>query len=286
MRQLKISPQITSRESLSVDKYLQDISKYGMITAEEEVILAVKIREGDEKALEKLVNANLRFVVSVAKKYQNMGLPLSDIISLGNIGLVKAAQRFDETKGFKFISYAVWWIRQTILQALSEQTRMVRLPLNQTNAMSKIKKAFSKLEQEHEREPSVTEIAAELEESEEKISQTMKTSGRSISLDKPVKEGEDLKVGDLYANENSPSTDNDLMEESLQIELERSLSVLSPQERQVLELYFGIGQSYSFSLKDIADRFNLTQERVRQIREKALKRLRVKSKNRLLRQYL
>jgi len=286
MRQLKISPQITSRESLSVDKYLQDISKYSLVTAEQEVELAVKIKQGDEKALEKLVNANLRFVVSVAKKYQNMGLPLSDIISLGNIGLVKAAQRFDETKGFKFISYAVWWIRQTILQALSEQTRMVRLPLNQTNAMSRINKAFSKLEQEHEREPSVHELSAELNETVEKISQTLKTSGRSISLDKPVREGEDLKVGDLYANENSPSTDNELMEESLQIELERSLSVLSTQEREVLELYFGIGQSYSFSLKDIAERFSLTQERVRQIREKALNRLRSKSRNRLLRQYL
>jgi RNA polymerase primary sigma factor len=286
MRQLKITKSITNRESQSLDKYLQEIGKEGLITAEEEVELARKIKQGDQLALEKLTRANLRFVVSVAKQYQNQGLTLPDLINEGNLGLIKAAQRFDETRGFKFISYAVWWIRQSILQALAEQSRIVRLPLNQVGSLNKINKAFSRLEQEFERPPSASEIAAVLDLPEEKVADTMRVSGRHVSVDAPFQEGEDNSLLDVLVNSDSPKADNFLMNESLQREIERSLSTLTERERDVIRLFFGIGMNHGLTLEEIGAKFDLTRERVRQIKEKAIRRLRHTSRSKLLKSYL
>jgi len=286
MRQLKISQSITNRESASLEKYLQEIGKESMITAEEEVRLARQIKGGDAAALDKMVRANLRFVVSVAKQYQNQGLSLPDLINEGNLGLIKAAKRFDETRGFKFISYAVWWIRQSILQALAEQSRIVRLPLNQVGSMSKISKAFSRLEQEFEREPSAEELAEILELPIDKIAESMKVSGRHVSMDAPFVQGEDNSLIDVMENKDSPKADWHLMKESLKKEIERSLSTLTEREREVLRLFFGIGESYGWTLDEIGARFALTRERVRQIKEKAIRRLRNKSRCKLLKAYL
>lgn len=286
MRQLKITKSITNRESASLDKYLQEIGREELVTAEEEVILAKKIRKGDQNALNKLVKANLRFVVSVAKQYQNQGLTLPDLINEGNLGLIKAAQRFDETRGFKFISYGVWWIRQSILQALAEQSRIVRLPLNQVGSLNKINKAFSKLEQSFEREPSNHELACELEISEDKIEDTIKISGRHVSMDTPFVAGEENKLIDILENENSPKTDKGLLNESLQKEIERSLSKLSEKERDVVKLFFGIGMNHGLTLEEIGNKFDLTRERVRQIKEKAIRTLRKTSRSKLLKEYL
>ena len=286
MRQLKITKSITNRESASLDKYLQEIGKEDLITAEQEVALARRIREGDQAALEKLTKANLRFVVSVAKQYQNQGLSLPDLINEGNLGLIKAAQRFDETRGFKFISYAVWWIRQSILQALAEQSRIVRLPLNQVGSLNKINKAFSKLEQEFEREPSAEELAEVLEIPEEKIADTMRVSGRHVSMDAPFVQGEDNSLLDVLVNHDSPRADSTLMNESLQKEIERSLSTLTERERDVVKLFFGIGMNHGLTLEEIGAKFDLTRERVRQIKEKAIRRLRHTSRSKLLKAYL
>jgi len=286
MRQLKIVKSITNRNTASLDKYLQEIGREELITAEEEVELARRIKAGDEKALEKLTKANLRFVVSVAKQYQNQGLSLPDLINEGNVGLIKAARRFDETRGFKFISYAVWWIRQSILQALAEQSRIVRLPLNQVGSLNKIKKVSTKLEQQYERTPSTSEIAKEMEVSEQKIDSTMKISTRSVSMDAPVIPDEDTKLIDLMAPEDSKSTDEELMQESLRREIERSLSTLSEKERDVINLYYGIGMNHGLTLEEIGAKFGLTRERVRQIKEKAIRRLRHTSRSRLLKAYL
>ncbi len=286
MRQLKITKSITNRESQSLDKYLQEIGKEGLITAEEEVELARKIKQGDQLALEKLTRANLRFVVSVAKQYQNQGLTLPDLINEGNLGLIKAAQRFDETRGFKFISYAVWWIRQSILQALAEQSRIVRLPLNQVGSLNKINKAFSRLEQEFERPPSASEIASVLDLPEEKVADTMRVSGRHVSVDAPFQEGEDNSLLDVLVNSDSPKADNFLMNESLQREIERSLSTLTERERDVIRLFFGIGMNHGLTLEEIGAKFDLTRERVRQIKEKAIRRLRHTSRSKLLKSYL
>ncbi len=286
MRQLKIVKSITNRNTASLDKYLQEIGREELITAEEEVELARRIKAGDEKALEKLTKANLRFVVSVAKQYQNQGLSLPDLINEGNVGLIKAARRFDETRGFKFISYAVWWIRQSILQALAEQSRIVRLPLNQVGSLNKIKKVSTKLEQQYERAPSTSEIAKEMEVSEQKIDSTMKISTRSVSMDAPVIPDEDTKLIDLMAPEDSKSTDEELMQESLRREIERSLSTLSEKERDVINLYYGIGMNHGLTLEEIGAKFGLTRERVRQIKEKAIRRLRHTSRSRLLKAYL
>lgn len=286
MRQLKITKSITNRDTKSLDKYLQDISREDLITAEIEVELAVRIKSGDAQALEKMVRANLRFVVSVAKQYQNQGLSLPDLINEGNLGLIKAAQRFDETRGFKFISYAVWWIRQSILQAIAEHSRIVRLPLNQVGSLNRINKEFSRLEQEFERAPSEDEIATSLELSETKVKDTMKASGKHVSVDAPFKEGEDFGLIDVLSNNDSPATDFELMQESLRKEIERSLSTLSEREREVVKLYYGIGFSHEFTLDEIGDKFDLTRERVRQLKEKALKRLKQSSRNRLLKTYL
>ena len=275
MRQLKITKSITNRESQSLDKYLQDIGKEELITAEEEVILAQKIRAGDQKSLEKLTRANLRFVVSVAKQYQNQGLTLPDLINEGNLGLIKAAQKFDETRGFKFISYAVWWIRQSILQALAEQARIVRLPLNQVGSLNKINKAFSRLEQEFERQPSAEELAEALEVPEDKIKESLSVSGRHVSMDAPLSSAEDGgTLMDVMANPDSPKADHALMAESLQKEIERSLSTLTDKEREIIRLFFGIGMNHGLTLEEIGTKFNLTRERVRQIKEKALRKLR------------
>lgn len=273
MRQLKITKSITNRESQSLDKYLQDIGREELITAEEEVELARKIKQGDQTALEKLTKANLRFVVSVAKQYQNQGLTLPDLINEGNLGLIKAAQKFDETRGFKFISYAVWWIRQSILQALAEQARIVRLPLNQVGSLNKINKAFSRLEQEHERPPSAEELADALEVTEEKIKESLNVSGRHVSMDAPLTTNEDGgTLMDVLANNDAPRTDHMLMAESLQKEIERSLSTLTDKEREIIRLFFGIGMNHGLTLEEIGAKFNLTRERVRQIKEKAIRR--------------
>ena len=286
MRQLKISKTITNRESLSLEKYLQDIGKEGLITAEEEVKLAVRIRQGDQEALDKLTKANLRFVVSVAKQYQNKGMSLPDLINEGNLGLIKAAKRFDETRGFKFISYAVWWIRQSIMQATAENSRIVRLPLNQVGSLNKISKASSTLEQEYQREPTTTELSKMLDITEESITNSMKVSGRQVSFDAPFVQGETNNLLDVLVNPDAPIADSTLMHESLQQEINRSLGTLPEKEREVLQLFFGIGTSHALSLQEIAIKFNLTRERVRQIKEKAIRRLRHKSRSRLLKTYL
>ncbi len=286
MRQLKITKSITNRDSQSLDKYLTEISREDMINAEQEVELAKRIKKGDQRALEKLVRANLRFVVSVSKQYQNQGLTLPDLINEGNLGLIKAAKRFDETRGFKFISYAVWWIRQSILQAIAEQSRIVRLPLNQVGSLNKINKAYAQLEQRYERPPVADELASALEIPEEKVKDTMSVSGRHVSVDAPLKEDEDFSLLDLISNNESPSADGDLMRESLQTEIERSLETLTERERDVIRLFFGIGMNHGLTLEEIGDKFDLTRERVRQIKEKAIRRLRQNSRSRLLKMYL
>ncbi|OUS00365.1 RNA polymerase subunit sigma [Flavobacteriales bacterium 33_180_T64] len=286
MRQLKITKQVTNRESKSLDKYLQDISKLPMITAEEEVELAQRIREGDQLALDKLTTANLRFVVSVAKQYQNQGLTLPDLINEGNAGLVKAAKRFDETRGFKFISYAVWWIRQAILQALAEQSRIVRLPLNKIGSINKINKTFSFLEQTHQRPPSAEEIALELEMSVSEVKQSLKNSGRHLSMDAPLKEGETSSLYDVVKSGESPNPDGNLMKESLNVEINRALDTLSQKESDVIRLNFGLSNEPPMTLDEIGATFDLTRERVRQIREKGIKRLRQESKSKILKTYL
>jgi len=285
MRQLKITKSITNRESASLDKYLQEIGKEELITVEEEVELAQRIRKGDRSALEKLTRANLRFVVSVAKQYQNQGLSLPDLINEGNLGLIKAAEKFDETRGFKFISYAVWWIRQSILQALAEQSRIVRLPLNQVGSLNKINKAFSKFEQEHERIPSPEELADVLEITKEKIADTLRVSGRHVSVDAPFIEGEDNSLIDVLVNESSPIADRALIAESLVREIERALATLTERERDIVKLFFGIGVQ-EMTLEEIGEKFGLTRERVRQIKEKAIRRLRHTSRSKLLKSYL
>jgi RNA polymerase primary sigma factor len=283
---VKISKQYTNRESQSLDKYLQEIGKVDLLTPEEEIDLARKIKKGDQKSLEKLTKANLRFVVSVAKQYQNQGLSLGDLINEGNLGLIKAAKRFDETRGFKFISYAVWWIRQSILQALAEQSRIVRLPLNRVGALNKIGKAFSTLEQEFEREPSASELAEELDMSLFEVADTLKISGRHLSMDAPFAQGEDNRLLDVIQDERTPLPDNELMRESLSREVERALSTLSDREAEVIRLYFGLGREHSLTLEEIGEKFNLTRERVRQIKEKAIRRLRHASRSKALRSYL
>ena len=285
MRQLKIKKSITNRESASLDKYLQEIGKEELITVEEEVELAQRIRKGDQEALEKLTKANLRFVVSVAKQYQNQGLSLPDLINEGNLGLIKAAEKFDETRGFKFISYAVWWIRQSILQALAEQSRIVRLPLNQVGSLNKINKASARFEQEHERTPSAEELAAELELPREKVTDTLRVAGRHISVDAPFADGEDNSLLDVLVNPDSPNADRGLINESLAKEVDRALETLSERERDIIRYFFGIGCS-EMTLEEIGEKFDLTRERVRQIKEKAIRRLRNDSRSKLLKSYL
>jgi len=286
MRQLKITKQVTNRESVSLDKYLQDIGKVDLITAEEEVELAQKIRDGDQIALDKLTTANLRFVVSVAKQYQNQGLTLPDLINEGNVGLVKAAKRFDETRGFKFISYAVWWIRQSILQALAEQSRIVRLPLNKIGSINKINKAFSHLEQTNQRPPTAEEIAKELDLSISVVRQSLKNSGRHLSMDAPLREGETSSLYDVVNHGDSPNPDESLIHDSLTIEITRALDTLSPREADVIKLFYGLGNHQAMSLEEIGETFGLTRERVRQIREKGIRKLKDSSKNKILRNYL
>ncbi|MCB0633187.1 MAG: RNA polymerase sigma factor RpoD/SigA [Saprospiraceae bacterium] len=287
MRQLKITKSITNRESQSLEKYLQEIGKVDLLTPEEEVDLAKRIKQGDQVALEKLTKANLRFVVSVAKQYQNQGLSLSDLINEGNLGLIKAAQRFDETRGFKFISYAVWWIRQSILQALAEQSRIVRLPLNKVGSLNKINKAFSELEQEYEREPSPEELADTLEIPTEEVETTLGVAARHVSMDAPFVEGEDNSLLDVLENSSTPDTDQALeYNESLRKEIERSLSTLTDRQCDVIKLYFGIGVEHPMSLEDIGERFGLTRERVRQIKDKAINKLRSANRSKLLKHYL
>jgi len=285
MRQLKITKSITNRESASLDKYLQEIGREELITVEEEVELAAKIRKGDRAALDKLTRANLRFVVSVAKQYQNQGLSLPDLINEGNLGLIKAAEKFDETRGFKFISYAVWWIRQSILQALAEQSRIVRLPLNQVGSLNKISKAFSRFEQDNERRPSVEELAEQLDMPVDKIADTMKVSGRHISVDAPFVEGEDNSLLDVLVNDDSPSADRPLINESLSKEIDRALGTLTPRESEIVKMFFGIG-CQEMTLEEIGDKFGLTRERVRQIKEKAIRRLRQNSRSIHLKPFL
>ncbi len=285
MRQLKITKSITNRESASLDKYLQEIGRYELISVEEEVELARRIKKGDQDAIEKLTRANLRFVVSVAKQYQNQGLSLPDLINEGNLGLIKAAEKFDETRGFKFISYAVWWIRQSIMQAINEQSRIVRLPLNQVSSLTKYRKAISEFEQEHHRKPTDKELAELLDIPLEKIKKTVKISGRHVSVDAPFAEGEDNSLLDVLANDDSPRADKNLELESLRIEIERALSTLTPREKDIIKLSFGIGVG-QLSLEEIGEKYNLTRERVRQIREKAIKRLRNTSRSKLLKAYL
>ncbi|WP_228852588.1 sigma-70 family RNA polymerase sigma factor [Aegicerativicinus sediminis] len=286
MRQLKITKQVTNRESKSLDKYLQDISKIPMITADEEVELAQRIKKGDQRALEKLTTANLRFVVSVAKQYQNQGLKLPDLINEGNAGLVKAAKRFDETRGFKFISYAVWWIRQAILQALAEQARVVRLPLNKIGSINKINKAFSYLEQVNERPPSAEELARELDMTVSDVKQSLKNSGRHVSMDAPLKEGETSNLYDVIKSGESPKPDKILIKESLSMEIERALDTLSEKEGDVIRMNFGLNNQPPMTLDEIGKTFDLTRERVRQIREKGIRRLRHTTKSRILKTYL
>ena len=286
MRQLKITKQVTNRETASLDKYLQEIGKVDLITAEEEVELAQKIKAGDQRALEKLTKANLRFVVSVAKQYQNQGLTLPDLINEGNLGLIKAAQRFDETRGFKFISYAVWWIRQSILQALAEQSRIVRLPLNKIGSINKINKTFAHLEQAHERMPSAEEIAAELDMTVEDVKQSLKNSGRHVSMDAPLIDGEDSNLYDVLRSGESPNPDRELLHESLRTEIERALETLTPREADVVRLYFGLAGQHSMTLEEIGETFDLTRERVRQIKEKAIRLLKHTSRSKILKTYL
>lgn len=286
MRQLKIAKQVTNRDTASLDKYLTEIGKVELINAEQEVELARKIKEGSQAAMEKLVKANLRFVVSVSKQYQNQGLTLPDLINEGNLGLIKAAMRFDETRGFKFISYAVWWIRQSILQALAEQARIVRLPLNKIGSINKINRAFSDLEQKYEREPSPEEIALALEISENEVKEGMQNSGRHVSMDAPLQDGEEGDMYDIVRSSESPSPDNQLLIESLRKEIERSLSTLTPRESDVVRLFFGLAGTTAMTLEEIGDRFDLTRERVRQIKEKAIRRLKNGTRNKLLKTYL
>jgi len=286
MRQLKITKQVTNRETASLDKYLQEIGKVDLITAEDEVELAQKIRAGDDRALDKLVKANLRFVVSVAKQYQNQGLTLPDLINEGNLGLIKAAQRFDETRGFKFISYAVWWIRQSILQALAEQSRIVRLPLNKIGSINKINKMYASLEQEHERAPSANEIASHLEMSEDDVKESMKNAGRHVSMDAPLVEGEDSNLYDVIRSGESPIPDRELLNDSLRTEISRALATLTPREADVVQLYFGLGDEHPMTLEEIGEQFDLTRERVRQIKEKAIRRLKHTSRSKILKTYL
>lgn len=287
MRQLKITKSITNRESQSLEKYLQEIGKVDLLTPEEEVDLAKRIKQGDQIALEKLTKANLRFVVSVAKQYQNQGLSLSDLINEGNLGLIKAAQRFDETRGFKFISYAVWWIRQSILQALAEQSRIVRLPLNKVGSLNKINKAFSELEQQYEREPSAEELAEMLEITTDEVETTLGVAARHVSMDAPFVEGEDNSLLDVLENNTMPGTDSHLdYADSLRREIERSLGTLTDRQADVIKLYFGIGVEHPLSLEDIGDKFGLTRERVRQIKDKAINKLRATSRSKLLKTYL
>ena len=285
MRQLKITKSITNRESASLDKYLQEIGKEELITVEEEVELAQRIRKGDQEALEKLTKANLRFVVSVAKQYQNQGLSLPDLINEGNLGLIKAAEKFDETRGFKFISYAVWWIRQSILQALAEQSRIVRLPLNQVGSLNKINKAFGRFEQENERVPSPEELADMLDIPKEKVSDTLRVSGRHVSVDAPFADGEDNNLVDVLVNADSPNADRGLINESLATEVDRALDTLTDREKDIIKYFFGIGCS-EMTLEEIGEKFGLTRERVRQIKEKAIRRLRHSSRSKLLKSYL
>ncbi|MFN5181972.1 MAG: RNA polymerase sigma factor RpoD/SigA [Bacteroidota bacterium] len=287
MRQLKITKQVTNRETASLDKYLQEIGRVELITAEEEVELARRIKQGEQWALEKLTKANLRFVVSVSKQYQNQGLSLPDLINEGNLGLIKAAQRFDETRGFKFISYAVWWIRQSILQALAEQSRIVRLPLNKIGSINKINKTFAKLEQEFEREPSADEIAQVLEMTTDDIKETMKNNGRHVSMDAPLSSSEDGgSMYDVMTNEDLPSPEGGLISESLQREIERALTTLTSREADVVRLYFGLNGQHPLTLEEIGEKFDLTRERVRQIKEKAVRRLKHTSRSKILRTYL
>ncbi len=286
MRQLKITKQVTNRETASLDKYLQEIGKVDLITADEEVELAQRIKAGDQTALEKLTKANLRFVVSVAKQYQNQGLTLPDLINEGNLGLIKAAQRFDETRGFKFISYAVWWIRQSILQALAEQSRIVRLPLNKIGSINKINKMYAYLEQANERPPSAEEIAKELDMTINDVKESMKNSGRHVSMDAPLIEGEDSNLYDVLRSGESPNPDRLLMHESLRTEIERALETLTPREADVIRLYFGLGDQNPMTLEEIGETFDLTRERVRQIKEKAIRRLKHTSRSKILMTYL
>ena len=286
MRQLKITKQVTNRETASLDKYLQEIGKVDLITADEEVELAQKIKAGDQRALEKLTKANLRFVVSVAKQYQNQGLTLPDLINEGNLGLIKAAQRFDETRGFKFISYAVWWIRQSILQALAEQSRIVRLPLNRVGSLNKISKTFSELEQKFEREPSPEELAEVLEISTGEVVDTLKISGRHVSMDAPFVQGEENSLLDVLENDSEDKPDSGLINDSLRREVQRALSTLTQREADVVTLYFGLNGEHAMTLEEIGEKFNLTRERVRQIKEKAIRRLRHTSRSKALKTYL
>ncbi|MGB0427875.1 MAG: sigma-70 family RNA polymerase sigma factor [Flavobacteriales bacterium] len=286
MRQLKITKQVTNRETASLDKYLQEIGKVELITAEQEVELAQRIREGDQVALEKLTKANLRFVVSVSKQYQNQGLSLPDLINEGNLGLIKAAQRFDETRGFKFISYAVWWIRQSILQALAEQSRIVRLPLNKIGSINKINKTYAALEQNYEREPSSHEIAESMEITETEVKEFRRNSGRHVSMDAPLVEGEDSSLYDVVSSNESPNPDKELLMDSLRIEIERALTTLNEREADVVRLYFGLGSEHPMTLEEIGETFDLTRERVRQIKEKAIRRLKHASRSKILKTYL
>lgn len=286
MRQLKITKQVTNRETASLDKYLQEIGKVELITAEEEVELAKKIKKGDQNSLERLTKANLRFVVSVAKQYQNQGLSLPDLINEGNLGLIKAAQRFDETRGFKFISYAVWWIRQSILQALAEQSRIVRLPLNKIGSINKINKAYSILEQKFERPPTMKEISIEAEVSISEVRESLKNSGRHVSMDAPLIDGEDSNMYNVIGSENSPSPDESLMIDSLRNEIERSLATLTDREAEVVRAYFGLNEEHPMTLEEIGEAFDLTRERVRQIKEKAIRRLKHTTRSKILKTYL
>ena len=286
MSQLKITKQVTNRDTPSLDKYLQEIGRVDLISPEEEVLLARKIRLGDSNSLRKLVKANLRFVVSVAKQYQNQGMSLPDLINEGNLGLMKAAQRFDETRGFKFISYAVWWIRQAILQALAEQARIVRLPVNKIGSINRINRAFSRLEQEYEREPSSHEIAEMLEMFPEDVKEALKTNGRTLSMDAPISSEEDNTMYDVLQSNDTPSPDKNLINESLAYEIERALSTLSSRESKVLKLYFGLGMKHPFTLEEIGEELNLTRERVRQIKEKAIKRIQFTTRCKILKSYL
>lgn len=286
MRQLKITKQVTNRETASLDKYLQEIGKVELITADEEVALAQRIKQGDRIALEKLTKANLRFVVSVSKQYQNQGLSLPDLINEGNLGLIKAAQRFDETRGFKFISYAVWWIRQSILQALAEQSRIVRLPLNKIGSINKINKAYAKLEQEHEREPNAVEIASLLEITENEVKESMKNSGRHVSMDAPLIQDEDNNMYDVLRSDDSTTPESQLLYESLKKEIDRAISTLTPREADVVRLYFGLNSKHPMTLEEIGEKFDLTRERVRQIKEKAIRRLKHTSRSKILKTYL
>jgi RNA polymerase primary sigma factor len=286
MRQLKITKQVTNRDTPSLDKYLQEIGRVDLISPEDEVVLARKIKSGDDEALRKLVKANLRFVVSVAKQYQNQGMSLPDLINEGNLGLMKAAQRFDETRGFKFISYAVWWIRQAILQALAEQARIVRLPVNKIGSINRINRAFARLEQEYEREPSSQEIADMLEMIQEDVKEALKTNGRTVSMDAPISSEEDNTMYDVLQSADTPSPDKNLINESLAYEIERALNTLAPRESKVLKLYFGLGMKHPFTLEEIGEELNLTRERVRQIKEKAIKRIQFTTRCKILKSYL